>query len=260
MTRSALYLATGDPDAPALSLVAADAVRVPNAVVVPAQATDSPFGGIHRSASASLGAGRVAVGALEVVAGTTWTPPRPCLHDADTALGRVDELNLLIDAMALPVPEMLGPSVSRLRRGLCACNSLVVEAAAHQLVGRGPGLTPSGDDIMCGVLATCHALAVRDDDVATIGAALAAVAAQGLARTTLVSAVLLRHAARGEVIPELDSLLTALGTGAGLRPSLSKLLAVGHHSGSDLARGVALGLLTGRSHVVHEGSLACPTP
>lgn len=260
VTRSALYLTLDGPDAPSLSMITADAVRVPNAVVLAVSATHSPFKEIRVGRSAYLGAGRVTVDALEVVAGSTWTPPRPRFQDAITALERVQELTGLVDEMALPMPAMLDAPVSRLMCAFGSRDGPAVEAAAHQLVGLGPGLTPSGDDIVCGALTSCHALAAWDDHVATVGAALATVAVQGRSRTSFVSAVLLSHAARGEVIPEVDTLLTALETGAELRGPLSELVAVGHHSGSDLARGAMLGLLTGQSSIAQEGrSLACPT-
>lgn len=75
---------------------------------------------------------------------------------------------------------------------------------------------------------------------------------QALARTTLASAALLSHAARDECIPQVAALFEVLDTGGELTRPLTVLLAVGHHSGSDLARGVALGLLTGHAHRPHR--------
>jgi hypothetical protein len=59
--------------------------------------------------------------------------------------------------------------------------------------------------------------------------------------TTDLSATLLSHAARGESIPEVDSLLRALAAGpAGQRidESLATLVRVGHSSGIALATGI----------------------
>jgi hypothetical protein len=76
--------------------------------------------------------------------------------------------------------------------------------AARALIGRGPGLTPSGDDAIAGVEAALHAL----------GHPLAGVTAACLddidERTTTVSAALLRHAARGAFAERIHDLLAAL--------------------------------------------------
>lgn len=62
-------------------------------------------------------------------------------------------------------------------------------------------------------------------------------------RTPLLSAALLRHAVRGECVPQAHAFLRALSGDGALEPALRELLAVGHHSGGDLARGVlAVGL------------------
>lgn len=246
-TRSAIYLSTGDAAAPALSVITADAVQVPNAVVIPATAVESPFAALGPGTAATLGAGELRLGTFHVLAGSTWTPPRPNLPDAGVALRRTDELWHLIDTMAVPALEALHSPVSRLRRGVQTRDAAAVETAAHRLVGLGPGLTPSGDDIICGVLASCHALAATDAGSVPIRAALATAIDNAFVRTSFVSAVLMRHAARGEVIPQVVGLLEALAAGADLRAPLAALLAVGHHSGSDLARGMAIGLEDGHS-------------
>ncbi|HET8681662.1 MAG TPA: DUF2877 domain-containing protein, partial [Micromonosporaceae bacterium] len=62
------------------------------------------------------------------------------------------------------------------------------------------------------------------------------------ARTTFVSAALLRHAARGECVPQLTAVLAAAGRGEPLDRPLAALLGVGHTSGYGLAHGVRVGL------------------
>jgi Protein of unknown function (DUF2877) len=59
--------------------------------------------------------------------------------------------------------------------------------------------------------------------------------------TTDLSATLLSHAARGESIPQVDSLLRALAAGpagACIDESLATLVRVGHSSGIALATGI----------------------
>ncbi|WP_167828900.1 DUF2877 domain-containing protein [Streptomyces sp. MZ04] len=108
-----------------------------------------------------------------------------------------------------------------------------IVAAGRALIGRGPGLTPSGDDVLCGALLARHATG------RPVGA-LAAAVAGAEERTPLVSAALLRHAVRGECIPQVADAIRGLAAREPL--PLAPLLAVGHHSGADLVRGIAAGL------------------
>jgi hypothetical protein len=104
------------------------------------------------------------------------------------------------------------------------------EVTATRLVGRGGGLTPAGDDVLAGFLVAAHAYgfpapAIRD--LATSGA-----------RTTRLSAALLRYAARGESVPELRTFLRALGDDrVDLLAATDALLRLGHSSGTSLAVG-----------------------
>jgi Protein of unknown function (DUF2877) len=96
------------------------------------------------------------------------------------------------------------------------------------LLGAGPGLTPYGDDVLAGALVTLAALGTPVRDFPRL--------ARVFERTTFVSAALLVHAARGECVPQLAAVLTALGTGA--PAPVAALRAVGHTSGAGLLAGV----------------------
>ncbi|MEJ8278932.1 DUF2877 domain-containing protein [Pseudonocardia spirodelae] len=110
----------------------------------------------------------------------------------------------------------------------------VTPGAVAGLVGRGEGLTPLGDDVLCGWLALHRSAAAPTPEVD------AAVRAH-LHRTTLLSAELLRCALRGEVVPQFAALVTALGTPA--EPAAAAALAaVGHTSGAAMLHGAALAL------------------
>jgi hypothetical protein len=116
--------------------------------------------------------------------------------------------------------------------------------AVRRLVGRGDGLTPLGDDVVCGWLATHRAAGVPTPDVDR------AVRAHS-DRTTLLSATLLDCALHGEVLPELGAWLAALGTPA--EPgAAADLLSVGGSSGAGLLAGARLAL----DHLLTEGALA----
>lgn len=108
--------------------------------------------------------------------------------------------------------------------------------AALELLGRGDGLTPSGDDVLAGWLVARHASGRPAAAVA------GAVAEHAGARTTALSATLLRRAIVGEAPPPCRDLLLALGSRSGVDAARDRLLAVGHTSGAALALGISLAL------------------
>ncbi|MDP3892456.1 DUF2877 domain-containing protein [Nocardioides sp.] len=107
-----------------------------------------------------------------------------------------------------------------------------IDAAA--LVGSGGGLTPYGDDVVCGYLAAHRAAGNPTDD-------LDAEVTRLLPRTTVLSATLLECALRGEVLPEVADLLAAWGTPAAAGAEAA-LLRVGSSSGAGLLEGTRLAL------------------
>ncbi|MCW2851851.1 MAG: hypothetical protein JWM84_1515 [Nocardioides sp.] len=108
-----------------------------------------------------------------------------------------------------------------------ALSDTVIEPAA--LVGSGAGLTPYGDDVLCGYLAAHRAAGRPTDELDKQVTRL-------LPRTTVLSATLLECAMRGEVLPEVADLLAAWGTdrAAGAETAL---LRVGSSSGAGLLEG-----------------------
>jgi hypothetical protein len=125
-------------------------------------------------------------------------------------------------------------------RGLTAPTSCTVPGVArvldvrpHDLVGAGPGLTPTGDDVLAGALVAAHAT----DDPRLNHLRSATRAALRARRTTAVSRGLLHHALDGWATPEVADFVTAVCRGEP-DASLQRLLAVGHSSGAALAAGV----------------------
>ena len=96
------------------------------------------------------------------------------------------------------------------------------------LVGRGDGLTPYGDDVLCGWLAVTRGAGIETPGVDAHVRALAAT-------TTLLSATLLECAMAGEVVPEFAAWLA--GTGP-----LEAVERIGHSSGRGLVEGARLAL------------------
>jgi hypothetical protein len=98
-----------------------------------------------------------------------------------------------------------------------------------RLVGAGDGLTPRGDDVLCGWLALHRAAGVPTPAVdETVRARMQ--------QTTLLSATLLDCALHGEVLPQFAAYVDALGTHAQAAAERD-LLAVGHSTGSGLVEG-----------------------
>jgi hypothetical protein len=96
------------------------------------------------------------------------------------------------------------------------------------LVGRGDGLTPYGDDVLCGWLAVTRAAGIETPEVDDQVRSLAAT-------TTLLSATLLECAMAGEAVPEFVAWLA--GTGP-----VEAVERIGHSSGRGLVEGARLAL------------------
>ena len=96
------------------------------------------------------------------------------------------------------------------------------------LVGRGDGLTPYGDDVLCGWLAVVRAAGITTPEVDAAVRELAGT-------TTLLSATLLDCAMAGEAVPEFVAWLA--GTGP-----VEDVERIGHTSGRGLVEGARLAL------------------
>lgn len=132
------------------------------------------------------------------------------------------------------------PAMRALARAIQARDPVRTTTAVRPLIGLGPGLTPSGDDVLTGAWATLHA--IGHPCAASLAAALGDVDS----RTTVVAAAMLRHAAKGEVAERIHELLAALLAPAEVRGRLeaavAQTVAWGATSGSDLLAGVLLAL------------------
>jgi hypothetical protein len=123
------------------------------------------------------------------------------------------------------------PRPERVRELQLAAGPCAVEVDA--LLGRGPGLTPSGDDVLAGYLLGSRAFGI---DSAGVRREILAAAGR---RTTALSASLLRHAADGWCIPQAAAVIAALGRAAPDPAAVRALLAVGSTSGAALGSGIA---------------------
>jgi len=125
------------------------------------------------------------------------------------------------------------PALEAIERWL-AGNALGHEAA--QLIGLGPGLTPSGDDYLGGVLVALRWVG-RGAQADSLWRWLEPRLSE---RSSAISAAHLAAAAGGEVHEALHDLLTDLAAweSPDLVPRLSRLDALGHTSGWDALAGI----------------------
>lgn len=137
------------------------------------------------------------------------------------------------------------PSIRLLIKTILDRNLEAIHLSVNDLIGLGPGLTPSCDDMLMGFM-TSLALVTEalDGDLVYAMEANQAIASFVGEQTTLVSRALLEHSASGEA-PELTYNIVqaiATGTDAQVREATSHLLCVGHFSGTDTLIGVLLGV------------------
>ncbi|WP_082623880.1 oxamate carbamoyltransferase subunit AllH family protein [Nocardioides sp. Soil805] len=159
---------------------------------------------------------------------------------------------LRVDGTALPVRRAVDVAVPRLTdagRAAPVTPVLVTELAVtpqqpERLVGRGSGLTPLGDDVVCGWVAMHRAAGLHTPDHDARVRDL-------LPRTTRLSAALLECALRGEVLPQFAAYVAALGTPAE-GAATTALTAVGHTSGL----GLLAGAVAARRHLLDTDGYA----
>lgn len=119
-----------------------------------------------------------------------------------------------------------------------------INAVIHRLIGAGEGLTPSGDDVLVGLLAALSR-GVEARESVPIFAPVAEAVLRNIHRTTDVSAHYLRLATREFFGEALTDLVDAVVSGASIDTVHQRtldVLSVGASSGSDALVGVLLGL------------------
>lgn len=216
---SALYVGVDDG---LLPVVARGALRLPTALVV-AGAGPRVGWAVQPGDVVTVGGGEVVLPRVRVRAVREWRPRRvPVASDASVShlpSGSPSAWRGVAAELAVRVVDG-GPLTTLVRR----------------LVGAGPGLTPSGDDVLCGVL-----LGLRLLGHARSLPRLWDAVAQRLTTTTTLSAALLVEAVQGYAVPPVVDLGEALvaGDGPGLPAAVDRVLAVGHTSGADLLSGLS---------------------
>jgi hypothetical protein len=211
---------------------------------------------------------RVTAGTLTVVGRLTinlttaalWSPPpvRLALDIQEIAerivqvraraatLAPAEGFGQLLNDAATGRPDLLllraGALIDNLSTAIRAKRWDLVQASATGLSGLGPGLTPSGDDVLTGL-----ALGIRAG-LGTLPEPLAEAlhtAVEG--RTTDLAVARVRHAVAGRADEAVHRLLSAMVSGPldDLDPAVRATLAYGHASGADTLVGIDRGLRLG---------------
>ncbi|HEX7299178.1 MAG TPA: DUF2877 domain-containing protein [Solirubrobacteraceae bacterium] len=198
-------------------LTTPDTPWLPNAIVLsgPLPAADG---------MATLAPGRIALpgwtAAWNPRSVAVWDPVMATVKPAQRAeLG--ERGRVLLDALGPAPPEaaaLAGPDL------------VAARSAALDLLGRGPGLTPEGDDVLMGACVALAAAGRRRRAVALLPSRLRA-------RTTALSATLLELAAAGAGAEPLHALLDVRSQR--WPAALARLEGLGSSSGRAMAMGAA---------------------
>ncbi|GAB2697239.1 oxamate carbamoyltransferase subunit AllH family protein [Thalassiella azotivora] len=261
--RLASYAAAGDGRV--VAVVAPDALAPPCALVLPAGARPQAL--LPTGARVLVGRrpGHVGAPALQVVGGPElavrrWWPaddvtstgrsgPSPSWGDRGDR-SRRDRLRVLLalSGRADPASARARQAAPDAARAVASGDAAGAAQVLAGVLGLGPGLTPSGDDVAAGVLLVARAAAALGRAPSPVVDDLAdRVVHAAAARTTVVSCALLAEAARGRaarpVVAAVRTLVHPTGRAVAddgapdPNGTFERLLAVGHHSGADLATG-----------------------
>ena len=112
---------------------------------------------------------------------------------------------------------------------------------ASRLIGLGPGLTPSGDDFLCGLLGTLSLVSpFLGEQEKDVGDLKRTVMSSINGRTNSISHEYLKQYARGKPSGSTSNVIQGLldGVESSIEDSIMSLCQVGHSSGTDIALGV----------------------
>jgi hypothetical protein len=235
----ATYLEFADavPEPRVIALSPPDAIRLPNAIIAaPCEGRDA--------GECWTGEGRIMACGRDIRI-VRWWDPSPVFGPLSRA--RLDHgcgVLARLCAAAEHAPGLNGQDGPSRLASCCANGDLAgAVEAAEQLVGLGPGLVPSGDNVVSGVLLALRLLggAISGGTRAVwlanwLSASVTCHAAQ---RTTPLAASLLHCAATGQAAAEVSAVLLGMAGQEPLEPAATRLLA--GSGGADLAWGLVAG-------------------
>jgi hypothetical protein len=161
-----------------------------------------------------------------------------------------------------PLPRLAWEALAALLHAWRAGQAGAVGRAASRLVGLGPGQTPSGDDLLAGLMVADERLhtvqgahgcapADRADSRALLRTACLQAA---VGRTTDLGLARLRYASEGDLDERSELVIAALIRGglADVEAATRELLGYGHSSGLDTLLGLLLGFAINQSPRLEE--------
>ena len=212
-------------------------------------------GGILRFASSAL--------SIDLRGAPVWTCPIPALN-TDMSSSSVQEgwtmvWGLLNKRQRLHATDIIASDLFQGNTGsalsqrmsepvmelIVSTERLDTEAslqAAQKMIGLGPGVTPSGDDLLIGFLAGLWSLAGENQPrlsfIQSFGSALSSITTQ----TNEISRTYLYYATRGQFASSLSNLAEAIAKGGEVSQAAQYAMRVGHSSGMDSVTGLLIGL------------------
>lgn len=135
------------------------------------------------------------------------------------------------------------PHISNLLKAIKAGSSQDIRRNAEKLIGFGPGLTPSADDMLSGLMTSLALIAVNFVSTNFVSKANEDITSCISGRTTLISQEFLMHAVAGEANEPIVTLIEKILTGKPneVENATKHVLAIGDTSGTDIILGILLG-------------------
>ena len=149
-------------------------------------------------------------------------------------LFQIDTGSALSQRMSRPVMQLINSAEQFDLQGLTR--------AAEKMIGLGPGVTPSGDDILVGFLAGLWSMAGGNQAQLSFLGSFRNEMIQISKQTSEISRTYLHHATQGEFSSSLSNLAAAIMNGKGVEPATLEAMRVGHSSGMDAVTGLLIGL------------------
>lgn len=148
----------------------------------------------------------------------------------------LDRGPLLTRKLSLPIRQLI-TAVKRYDSHTCS-------EAAQRMIGLGPGVTPSGDDVLIGFLAGLHCMTGNKKDKRAFIQALGNEILLLSKKTNEISRTYLTHAVKGEFSSSIVALIDAIRDGGEeqLTAAAGNAMRVGHSSGMDTVSGLLIGL------------------